>query len=92
MKSTATDMCRGDVGHVYRLRSFSGSRSTSWNMKQSQLCSFNASANPMFISIPRLNVLENDYKNVYTLAQQHMEQCICSAYSYVLINNAIVSV
>lgn len=53
--STATDMCRGWSGHVYKLRSSSGSKSTSWNIKQSHWCSFMASLKPTFSSDARLN-------------------------------------
>lgn len=55
MVSTATDICRGWSGHVYRLRSSIGSRSISWNIKQSQSESFNASTKPTFIKAARLN-------------------------------------
>lgn len=52
--STATDMCLGCSGHVYRFLSSSGSRSTSWKMKQSKGRSFKASTYPTFMSIARL--------------------------------------
>jgi hypothetical protein len=33
IRSTATDMCLGCSGQLYMLLSFSGNKSTSWNMK-----------------------------------------------------------
>lgn len=53
--STATDMCRGCCGHLYKLRSSNGIKSTSWKMKQSHLCICNATKNPTFMRAARLN-------------------------------------
>lgn len=39
------------------LKSFSGTRSTSWKMKQSQFASFRASRYPTFSSLARLNLV-----------------------------------
>lgn len=41
--STATDICLGCSGQVYKFLSSSGSKSTSWKMKQSKILSFRAS-------------------------------------------------
>lgn len=51
---TATDICRGWSGHVYKFRSSIGNKSISWNMKQSQWFIFSASTKPTFISAARL--------------------------------------
>lgn len=53
--SRAEYMCRGWWVHAYTLRSFCGSRSTSWKMKQSTLASLLVSTNPIFKSLALLN-------------------------------------
>lgn len=55
MVSTATDMCLGWSGQLYKFRSSMGSKSMSWNMKQSQSPSFCDSTKPTFMSAARLN-------------------------------------
>lgn len=52
--STATDMCRGWSGHVYKLRSSIGSKSISWKMMQSQSFILSASTKPIFMRAARL--------------------------------------
>uniref|UniRef100_A0A915KAW5 Uncharacterized protein n=1 Tax=Romanomermis culicivorax TaxID=13658 RepID=A0A915KAW5_ROMCU len=54
--STATDICRGCSGHVYKFRSSSGNKSTSWKMKHCQSYSFLASTKPTFNNLALLNV------------------------------------
>lgn len=51
----AADMCLGWSGHVYRFRSSSGRRSTSWKMKQSKLLRASASTNPTLSNMALLN-------------------------------------
>lgn len=69
------------------LKSFSGTRSTSWKMKQSQFASFRASRYPTFSSLARLNLVlpacGREWKKPLKKVSDHLnENC---SWAFVLI-------